>query len=197
MRTRKILTANGKKPRVERERGMQVALFQWAKLQECVEPRLKLLFAIPNGGARPVIVTKQGKRFSVTAARMKAEGVKSGVPDICLPVAVREVMGEPGFTHVRTWPSLWIELKAEKNRPSPEQEQWLAALRAQGCAVFVVWDDWEQAKGIIEQYLRGEIGRLVSGSPASGALMEERIRSHNGRPIICQSDLRQIGKGPR
>src|SRR5262245_64718583 len=37
----------------------------------------RLCFAIPNGGARDVI----------TAGRLKAEGVRAGVPDVCLPVA--------------------------------------------------------------------------------------------------------------
>ena len=35
------------------------------------------IFAIPNGGARNV----------VTAAKLKAEGVLAGVPDLCVPMA--------------------------------------------------------------------------------------------------------------
>ena len=55
----------------------QRALFQWAGLAEQQYPELKLLHHIPNGG----------KRDARTAANLKKEGVKAGVPDMCLPVA--------------------------------------------------------------------------------------------------------------
>ena len=50
----------------------QINLFQWANLQSCKIPELKLLFHIPNGG----------KRNIVTARRLKAEGVKAGADQI-------------------------------------------------------------------------------------------------------------------
>src|SRR5262245_46077094 len=78
----------------------QVALFKWAARNQGREPLLCLLFAIPNGG----------KRDKVTAARLKAEGVKAGVPDICLPVAR---MGYYGF---------WIEMKVGKNKTTDDQD---------------------------------------------------------------------------
>lgn len=132
MRTTKIQTKGGKKPRVEHERTMQVNLFQWAKLASGADPRLKLLFAVPNGG----------KRDYVTAARMQAEGVKAGVPDVFLPVPSHGYHG------------LWLELKAGKNTVSDRQEEWLHSLEKQGYAVHVVHDDWQEAQGIIEAYLR-------------------------------------------
>lgn len=110
---------------------MQVALFTWAKMASGACPALGLLFAVPNGG----------KRDYVTAARMKAEGVKSGVPDIFLPVA-------RGGYH-----GLWIELKAGKNTLSAEQQAWRNALTAHGYRVEVVTDDWLRAKAIIEGYV--------------------------------------------
>ena len=51
----------------------QVVLFEWARLQAAKYPMLKTMFAIPNGG----------KRGSATAAKLKAEGVKAGVCDVC------------------------------------------------------------------------------------------------------------------
>ena len=48
----------------------QQALFDWAKISGI--PDLDLLHAIPNGG----------HRNKATAGRLKAEGVKRGVPDI-------------------------------------------------------------------------------------------------------------------
>ena len=54
----------------------QQALFEWAELSKRCFPELELLFHVPNGGARS----------KATAGRLKAEGVKPGVPDLCLPV---------------------------------------------------------------------------------------------------------------
>jgi hypothetical protein len=71
---------------------------------------LRLLFAIPNGGARHPAV----------AGKLKAEGVKAGVPDLLLPVARRR------------WNGLFIEMKSAKGRVSPAQKEWIDALDAQG-----------------------------------------------------------------
>lgn len=48
----------------------QTCLFRWAALESGAHPELALLHAIPNGG----------KRSKSEAARMKAAGVKPGVP---------------------------------------------------------------------------------------------------------------------
>lgn len=55
----------------------QVTLFSWARMKEEKYPELRLLYHIPNGGSRNQIEAKH----------LKAQGVKSGVPDLCLPVA--------------------------------------------------------------------------------------------------------------
>ena len=55
----------------------QIALFEWAALQSGRFPELALLYHVPNGGSRN----------KIEAARLRAQGVKSGVPDLCLPVA--------------------------------------------------------------------------------------------------------------
>lgn len=55
---------------------------------------LALLHHIPNGGARS----------KATAGRLKAEGVKAGIPDICLPVP------KNGYG------ALYIELKVPENK---------------------------------------------------------------------------------
>lgn len=135
MRMTKSKAKGGKTPRREPERAMQVNLFTWAKMAAGAEPRLKLLFAVPNGG----------KRDYVTAARMQAEGVKPGVPDVFLPVPAGGYHG------------MWIELKAGKNKPSEAQSVWLNLLRAHGYAVYVVWDEWVMAKDLIEAYLLGKL----------------------------------------
>lgn len=67
------------------------------------------IFAIPNGGARS----------PATAGRLKAEGVSSGVPDLCIPA----------------W-KLWVEMKRTKGGTvSAEQKDWIKYLEDVGyCA---------------------------------------------------------------
>jgi hypothetical protein len=93
-------------------------------------PELVVLFAIPNAG----------KRSMKTGARMKAEGLKAGVPDMCLPVA------RHGFT------GLWIEMKQRGNKPTERQTAWAFALRSQGHKVALCYSA-EEAINTIREYL--------------------------------------------
>lgn len=96
-------------------------------------PELKLLYHIPN----------EGKRSRAGGARMVAEGLKKGVPDICLPVARGESHG------------LYIELKRERSgKPTPDQLAWMEALMAQGYAVSLC-HGWLAASQVILDYLEG------------------------------------------
>ena len=110
----------------------QVALFAWAAVNAGAHPELSLLFAIPNGGYRPM----------ATAAMLSAEGVKAGVPDCCLPVA-------RGRYH-----SLWLELKRKdhSNHATPAQLDWIERLRDDGCMAVVAYGADEAIK-TIEHYL--------------------------------------------
>lgn len=56
----------------------QMTLFSWAAMQSGKYPELNLLYHVPNGGSR----------HKAEAGRLRAEGVKAGVPDLCLPVGV-------------------------------------------------------------------------------------------------------------
>lgn len=95
---------------------------------------LGLLFHIPNGG----------KRSKAEAARFKAEGVVSGVPDLCLPVA-------------RTgWHGLFVEMKAPKGVLSDAQKEWGESLLAEGYAVRVCRSSSDAIETIIS-YLKGEL----------------------------------------
>ena len=101
----------------------QVTVVQWAAAHEHVEPRLRMLFAIPNAGAG----AQKGQ-----AGKMRAEGVKAGVPDLCLPVRAPYAKMYP------PWSGLYIEMKRRKGgRTSPEQQWWHDALRGQGYRVEV------------------------------------------------------------
>lgn len=119
------------------ESAHQKALFCWAALPETLAkyPELALMFAIPNGG----------ERNKVTAARLKAEGVKAGVPDIFLPVA-RCVGGE--YSHF----GLFIEMKKSKGVLSDAQDDWHGKLLRQGYMVNVCFG-WQEAVNAIIDYL--------------------------------------------
>lgn len=93
-------------------------------------PELRWLFAVPNGGWR-------AKR---TAAAMKAEGAKPGVPDYLLPVQRGEHVG------------LAVELKTATGRVQPEQREWLAVLAEQGWHTSVA-RGWEQAWDVVRDYM--------------------------------------------
>ena len=108
----------------------QAALFRWAALVSLRLPELRLLFAVPNGG----------HRHRAVAARLKDEGVKAGVPDVALMVP-------RGHYH-----GLWLELKAGKNRPTPQQKWWLDELARQGYRTEVC-HGFDEAKAAIESYL--------------------------------------------
>lgn len=129
---------------VPSEHSIQEALFQWADSVRYSIPEAALMFAIPNGGMRPKkSIFKRGKivTFSPEAKKLKAEGVKKGVPDIFLPVA------RHGFN------GLFIEMKRPGETPTAEQEFWHKVLRDQGYAV-VVYDSLEDAICNISGYLK-------------------------------------------
>ena len=84
--------------------------------------------------------TDGGKRDKATAAVLKRQGVKAGVPDIMLPAARAGYHG------------LYIELKAGENTTTKKQKEWLEYLRQQGYYTAVCYG-WQPAAQLIEQYL--------------------------------------------
>ncbi len=72
---------------------------------------------------------------------MKQAGLKSGVPDVCLPTAHGGYIG------------LYIEIKVKPNKPTENQKRWLRALREAGHMVAVCYG-FEEARDLIEKYLR-------------------------------------------
>lgn len=112
------------------EENEQIILFRWAEFAKNQHPELELMYHIPN----------EGKRSRLTGARLKEAGLKSGVPDVHLPVARGEYIG------------LYIELKYGRNKPTENQKRWLRALREARHLTAVCYG-WEQAKDLIEQYL--------------------------------------------
>lgn len=113
------------------ESAEQIALLRWASLTSHNGRKIgSLLFAIPN----------EGSRSPQHGARMKAQGLRSGVPDLML-----------------AWPTdsspgLFIEMKSKKGRISENQEKWIGRLQAAGYQVAVCYGADEAIK-TIERYL--------------------------------------------
>ena len=109
----------------------QATLFRWASYAQMQNEELKLMYHIPN----------EGKRSAAMGARLKAEGLKAGGPDVCLPTAHGGYIG------------LYIEMKVKPNKPTEHQKQWLRDLRKAGHFTAVCYS-WEEAKELIEEYIR-------------------------------------------
>lgn len=99
-------------------------------------PDLRLLFHVPNGGARDI----------QTAARLKKEGVVPGVPDYLLLVPRSGYHG------------MAIELKRRNGGVlSAAQIEIIELLNGHGYYAAVA-GGWESARDLILQYLNGGIG---------------------------------------
>jgi hypothetical protein len=95
---------------------------RWFRLQY---PGVRI-FAIPNGG----------QRSRTTGAKLKAEGVMAGVPDLYVP----------------SW-NLWIEMKREERGVlSPFQKDWFKYLRSINHSVILGEGFGDARKKVIELY---------------------------------------------
>ena len=115
----------------QREAKIQTELFKWAELSAGRYPELKLMFHIAN----------KGKRSSVSEYHLKQQGMKKGLPDLCLPVARGQYHG------------LYLELKAEGGRLQDSQRVWIDDLNKQGYKAVIAFG-FDEAKKIIEDYIK-------------------------------------------
>jgi hypothetical protein len=99
-------------------------------------PELEWLHHIPNGGSRG----DSAQSRKIRGAQLKAEGVKTGVSDLMLPVKRGE------------WSGLYIEMKKPGGKPSRDQVEFGNFVKSQGYG-FVVCDNWEAAVKVLEEYL--------------------------------------------
>jgi len=125
----------------------QMALIRWVdEVAVRSEPLLGLLYHIPNGKYR----TKAG------AGRLKAMGVRAGMPDLHLPVARR------GYH------SLYIECKAPGRRVDAEQRAMHALLTHQGHCVRT-YQGWLAAATALCWYMdRPDMGAQLEVSSFKG-----------------------------
>jgi hypothetical protein len=120
----------------EVESQIQQAIIRWRDHNVGLEPELKWLHAIPNGGGRS----------KAQAGKLKAEGVTKGILDLSLPVLRGPYVG------------LLIELKkpglrGHKNAGlTDEQVEYAAHQRANGRLV-AIHDDAAEAITTIKHYL--------------------------------------------
>lgn len=114
-----------------------VALMQWwAYYANTKKIDQRLLFAIPNGGARHIAV----------ARKLKAEGVRAGIPDYFLAVP------QKGFS------GLFLELKAgglgfKAGRLSEAQHDAMCVLLAAGYKTITAYGT-DEAIRAVEGYLK-------------------------------------------
>lgn len=98
------------------------------------------LFSIPNGS----ILAGDAPRRAIQMAALKRTGLRPGVPDLFLAAA------SPRDTTAR---GLWIECKRKPNKPSPEQNEFIAYLRRAGYHCVVSYSALE-SQTAISAYLK-------------------------------------------
>jgi VRR-NUC domain-containing protein len=125
------------------EEAIQRAFIEWCEWnQKLGYPELALGFAVPNGGLRPAAISSLGRRYSVEGQKLKALGVKRGVPDWALPVARGGYIG------------LMIEFKRPGEKPTSEQADYARLAQSHGHKV-VVCTSPEAAIAVVQEYLAG------------------------------------------
>lgn len=107
------------------EDDIQITFFQWIAAVQHLHPALPFVYHTPNGGSRNVAV----------AAKLKRMGTKRGICDLKLELQHGGYVG---------WAA---ELKAGENKLTPEQQEYMTHLQANGWKVgtFYTWVDAAQS----------------------------------------------------
>jgi hypothetical protein len=136
----------------------QAQVFQWAAMQARTQRELCYLFAIPNAFGRKITPAQAG--------RYKAEGVRPGPPDICLPLTI------PGQRA-----GLWIEMKAPERKKakagglSDAQLLFRTHLIAEGYEYYVCYDSTEAIESIKDYLARYRTVRQLGDSRGTNRLI--------------------------
>ncbi len=122
----------------------QKTLIEWTVWTERWE--FELFWAYPSGGKRP-----KGQ-----AGKTKGEGQKTGVPDLFLSLA-RKVEG-------KLYHGFYIEMKAGKRKPGPNQRRIIGLLQENGYKVDVCYSAVDAARLLLE-YLHLNKGEYLDPYP--------------------------------
>lgn len=134
-----------RRKRTYEESDTQIHVFKWWKVA-CREFKVKecLMFAVPNGSALGTGREEwQIRQRVIRGKRAKAEGARPGVLDVVLLV--------PNAHH----PALLWETKTKKGIVSPEQIEFIEAIRERGYA-HAVCRSAAEAISTITGYLNNE-----------------------------------------
>ncbi|ADL03342.1 VRR-NUC domain-containing protein [Lacrimispora saccharolytica] len=134
----------------------QEHVVSWCSHREGMYPDLKWIHHCPNGGSR------QKKE----AARLKAQGVKPGVPDLHLPIPKGAYAG------------LYIEMKYDDGTVEPPQKEWIRAMKAAGHFACVCYG-YDYAVKVIEEYVSLLPDQIMSYE--NGIILKDRKR---GKEVV-------------
>lgn len=136
-----MLTMKKNKTFKSSESNEQQKLFAWSEIARLIPEYkgIELMYHIPN----------EGKRSNYTGGKMKKEGMKNGVSDICLPLA-------KGCYH-----GFYIEMKYGNNKLTDEQRYFLKGVKNQGYATAVCYSA-EEAIRKIQLYFKLSEGSSYS-----------------------------------
>lgn len=124
-------------PQQETEEQAQTKVFDWAEWNTKKYEQLKLMYHPAN----------EGKRTQAAGARLKRQGLKNGVSDICLPV------------RNGTYSNLYVELKVGKNKPTPDQIEFVEDINRFGGFGLIVYGS-DNAIQVIETYIKNKTETL-------------------------------------
>lgn len=130
------------------EHSEQVAFFDYVRHKAKTDDRYKLIYAIPNGSKRNII----------TAKKLKDEGVKAGVPDIAVDVAMNGYHGLKIEMKARRCVIVMRKLKTKietlEGKLTEKQKEHLNLLEKYGYKTAVCYNAGEAIKEL-EEYLNG------------------------------------------
>lgn len=119
----------------------QTAFVQYLEL---AYPSVKF-FAVPNGGLRPFKVNDRGQRYSQVAKKLKAMGVRPGVPDLMV------IEPRAGYHGV------FIEFKRIKGgRLDSDQILWKEFIIGKGYYYFVA-EGADMARTLFDKYMNDDL----------------------------------------
>lgn len=107
-----------------------IKFFDWVRINEKFDSRFTAIYHVANERRTSM---HKGKIF-------KQKGVRSGVPDVCVPIP-------SGM-----YPGLYIEFKVRPNQLSDSQKSFIKTLLQIGHLVVVAWSA-EEAITIVREYL--------------------------------------------